>query len=232
MHIEAHGYCEHCQCGICAGCGELYSYADYSDRELYEAGWDADLCPSCQHDPNKGLSDREMVEGPDGKEHRLDEDDDYGYEAAWQAYGAATERWRANGGEKPRAAWQRGRHIATLPIEDNIKEVANLPIAVEDVNEVLRLGAEEPPSSPAPAQAWPRFSSFYLDYLDSAEWDEQRRAALARAEYRCEECGASDVVLHVHHLTYVRLGDEWPEDLQVLCEVCHEEAHKQPARGV
>lgn len=44
---------------------------------------------------------------------------------------------------------------------------------------------------------------------------------------RCEECGATDVALHVHHLTYVNLGDEKDEDLKVLCEPCHKSKHPE-----
>lgn len=34
--------------------------------------------------------------------------------------------------------------------------------------------------------------------------------------------GSETSRLHVHHRTYERLGEELPEDLVVLCEVCHE----------
>ena len=35
------------------------------------------------------------------------------------------------------------------------------------------------------------------------------------------------VPLHVHHLTYKRLGDELPSDLMVLCETHHKEQHRR-----
>jgi 5-methylcytosine-specific restriction endonuclease McrA len=46
-----------------------------------------------------------------------------------------------------------------------------------------------------------------------------RTAALARARWRCERCGAP--ADDVHHRTYRRLGVERLEDVEVLCASCH-----------
>lgn len=35
----------------------------------------------------------------------------------------------------------------------------------------------------------------------------------------------SEHKLHVHHLTYARVGNEEPGDLRVLCFQCHQKAH-------
>ena len=35
----------------------------------------------------------------------------------------------------------------------------------------------------------------------------------------------SEHKLHVHHLTYARVGNEEPGDLRVLCLQCHQKAH-------
>lgn len=64
----------------------------------------------------------------------------------------------------------------------------------------------------------------YRNYLKSPQWDERRRAALGRARYRCERCGAN-APLQVHHLTYKRIFRERPDDLQALCFPCHRWAH-------
>jgi 5-methylcytosine-specific restriction endonuclease McrA len=40
----------------------------------------------------------------------------------------------------------------------------------------------------------------------------------------CEKCRGTKE-LHVHHLTYERLGDELPSDVQLLCRACHEKVH-------
>lgn len=66
----------------------------------------------------------------------------------------------------------------------------------------------------------------YAEYLQTPEWRTTRDAALRRADFRCEltHCG-SKVALQVHHRVYERLGEEVPEDLTVLCLVCHDQWH-------
>ena len=61
----------------------------------------------------------------------------------------------------------------------------------------------------------------YLEYLKSPEWKERSKEAKERAGYRCQICN-SGKRLEVHHRTYERLGSELPEDLTVLCRLCHE----------
>ena len=71
--------------------------------------------------------------------------------------------------------------------------------------------------------------SKYNEHLSSKEWAAMRRTAMRRAKYACEICGAkriSDNPLHVHHLTYERMGSEDIDDLVVLCEDCHNEVHE------
>lgn len=64
----------------------------------------------------------------------------------------------------------------------------------------------------------------YLAYLKSEQWQTRRRAAVARAGYKCQLCGCKDR-LDVHHNDYERLGCEFPEDLVALCRPCHEKFH-------
>lgn len=68
------------------------------------------------------------------------------------------------------------------------------------------------------------FNVWYPIYLRSPHWQRTRKAALKRAGHKCEECGVGGV-LQVHHLTYVNLRQELPEDLRVLCRGCHQHAH-------
>lgn len=70
----------------------------------------------------------------------------------------------------------------------------------------------------------------YQVYLASPHWRDTRKAAIERARYRCEECAAhiDYVYLEVHHLHYHTVGNERPEDLQVLCKPCHRIAHGLP----
>lgn len=80
----------------------------------------------------------------------------------------------------------------------------------------------------------PWLTSGYKEYIQSLAWYSKREAALARAERKCQKCGAMGVPLEVHHLTYVRLYDEAPEDLMVVCVPCHdkEEQAKDVQRSV
>lgn len=75
-----------------------------------------------------------------------------------------------------------------------------------------------------------RNQEWYDTYLDSAHWQECRRAALSAANGRCERCGASEA-LHVHHRTYDRIEHEELQDLEVLCEPCHANEHDETQRA-
>jgi hypothetical protein len=67
----------------------------------------------------------------------------------------------------------------------------------------------------------------YADYLETPHWKQFRRAAFEDQRKRqgrnlCELCGASDVKLIVHHLTYERLGAELLSDGRIICRTCHD----------
>ena len=68
---------------------------------------------------------------------------------------------------------------------------------------------------------------FYQRHLRSGLWRWIRKLKLRDAKYTCGDCGARKVRfdLHVHHKTYVRLGRERLEDLEVLCYACHDQRH-------
>lgn len=72
--------------------------------------------------------------------------------------------------------------------------------------------------------------AIYAEYLQSDHWGETRDRLIASAGHRCQRCGASEH-LQVHHLTYVNLGNESDEDLQVLCRRCHAVEHGKPNQG-
>jgi 5-methylcytosine-specific restriction endonuclease McrA len=65
----------------------------------------------------------------------------------------------------------------------------------------------------------------YSEYLQTDHWQMVRKAKLKQAGYKCQHCGASNTVLHVHHLTYSNRGNENLSDLIVLCKTCHESEH-------
>ncbi len=64
------------------------------------------------------------------------------------------------------------------------------------------------------------------EYYHSEAWEIKRAFVLHRAKGRCDKCGSKGP-LQVHHITYDRLYDESPEDLEALCSRCHKRADKQ-----
>jgi hypothetical protein len=80
----------------------------------------------------------------------------------------------------------------------------------------------------------------YDHYLRSDCWWKQvRQCCLERAKYTCEahvmtvrgtRLRCSQKATEAHHLTYVRIGRELPEDLMAVCASCHRRLHNRPAR--
>jgi hypothetical protein len=64
----------------------------------------------------------------------------------------------------------------------------------------------------------------YQEYISSAKWKRLRLAKIDSVGGRCERCGVSKFVepLEVHHLHYRTFKKERLEDLQALCNKCHE----------
>lgn len=55
-------------------------------------------------------------------------------------------------------------------------------------------------------------------------WFAKRKEIISQRGSKCEICGSTKKI-HVHHKTYARMGNEKPEDLQVVCASCHSEIH-------
>jgi hypothetical protein len=75
----------------------------------------------------------------------------------------------------------------------------------------------------------------HSEYLKTPEWEEIRKAALARSGYACQLCNASKVQLDAHHRVYERIGCERDSDVIVLCNDCHRRHHETlvlPRRNV
>lgn len=69
----------------------------------------------------------------------------------------------------------------------------------------------------------------YSELLQDPRWQKKRLEGLEEAGWRCENCGASDITLHVHHIRYIKGRQPWEyssEELQVLCKHCHQEHHE------
>ena len=69
--------------------------------------------------------------------------------------------------------------------------------------------------------AWRRA---YEAHLSSPAWKELRRQVLFRCQGICEGCRKAPA-LHVHHLTYDRMGHEMLFDLVGVCAECHQGIH-------
>lgn len=67
----------------------------------------------------------------------------------------------------------------------------------------------------------------YEKYLLSTKWKEFKAELKRVRSDRCEGCGKIDVPLDGHHLTYERLFNELPQDVLLLCRLCHEKVHQR-----
>ncbi len=65
----------------------------------------------------------------------------------------------------------------------------------------------------------------YKIYIHSDEWKVFRMTIIAQRGMMCERCGKSKGSVDCHHLSYVRLGHELPEDVKLLCRDCHDLMH-------
>ena len=68
----------------------------------------------------------------------------------------------------------------------------------------------------------------FFDQLKHPEWQKKRLEVLNLHNFTCQECGAKDKQLHVHHPSYAKgrmLWDYGAKFLQCLCGSCHETAH-------
>jgi hypothetical protein len=70
----------------------------------------------------------------------------------------------------------------------------------------------------------------YDRYLETEHWQTFRKLALAEQLKQhghnfCQTCAEESVALHVHHLTYERLGKELLTDVTIICKPCHDKTH-------
>lgn len=64
----------------------------------------------------------------------------------------------------------------------------------------------------------------YHEYVNSDEW--RQKSDERRKGERCSLCNRRSKIMHAHHRTYVRCGQENFYDLTVLCDDCHNLFHK------
>ena len=76
----------------------------------------------------------------------------------------------------------------------------------------------------------------YDKYLESEHWQAIREHVLAQqvemhGHKFCVQCSGTSAELHVHHLTYERLGKELLSDLTIICQPCHDKLHLRDAQS-
>lgn len=64
----------------------------------------------------------------------------------------------------------------------------------------------------------------YEKYLLSDEWAEIKISLFEKRGKKCEICN-SKKFLQIHHLSYINIFNEEPEDLIILCSDCHKKEH-------
>ena len=69
----------------------------------------------------------------------------------------------------------------------------------------------------------------YNGHIGSAKWERFRREVIEQRGNRCERCGHVSAYLELHHKHYHSLGNEQPEDVELLCPKCHKGADEARA---
>jgi hypothetical protein len=77
---------------------------------------------------------------------------------------------------------------------------------------------------------YPPGRSGYAEYLESNHWRGFRARYLAVYKPTCRKCRSSEGI-ELHHVTYARLGNERPDDIEPLCRK-HHEAHHEMIRRI
>lgn len=89
-----------------------------------------------------------------------------------------------------------------------------------------RKGPRKP--KPAPIKTVrqsPLSAANYSAYMKSLGWSKRKAAYFQTHDRSCIVCGTSERI-HLHHLSYDRLGCETDDDLRPLCEKHHAAAHE------
>lgn len=67
---------------------------------------------------------------------------------------------------------------------------------------------------------------FYSKYIKSPQWEAKRQLYFQNFGKYCKACHQTRGPIHVHHMTYERLGRELMSDLISLCPSCHNEVDR------
>ena len=69
----------------------------------------------------------------------------------------------------------------------------------------------------------------FAEQIRHPNWQKRRLEIMDAAGWECENCGATDVTLNVHHKQYIKGRMYWEyerHELQCLCEDCHKDHHQ------
>ena len=69
----------------------------------------------------------------------------------------------------------------------------------------------------------------YRRYLNTEAWKLKSDKARAAADFRCQAVWNGEKCLNhatqTHHINYLNVFDEQPEDLMAICRSCHQRKH-------
>lgn len=72
----------------------------------------------------------------------------------------------------------------------------------------------------------------FAEQIRHPNWQKRRLQIMENAQFSCERCGTNEVTLNVHHKRYVKGRMYWDyadNELQCLCEDCHQQEHTHRA---
>jgi len=162
-----------------------------------------------------------------------DESEDSEYRMFRESHGL-NRHWRAMRVNESRYYDWRIAH-GLLPIDEDYGDEVQAAIRqypallVQSLNNSWFLRATRPQSEKS--KLYRRMP--YGDYLKTPHWRRVRASMLLLNNTFCQHCDTQlwDKMhkLHVHHLTYERIGCERFSDLMLLCETCHALMHNRLA---
>lgn len=132
-----------------------------------------------------------------------------------------------------------GRKVGSWVKKSEIDESTATPFDEQAWDAAMRRDSEEWTNrfqeNRADAQLRMRFKQAqwrakYESHLRSEKWRDICRRVAERDKGLCQGCRQRSGV-HVHHLTYDRMGDEMLFDLVLVCRECHEKIHPHMAEA-
>lgn len=67
----------------------------------------------------------------------------------------------------------------------------------------------------------------YHAHINSAKWRSFKASVVAERGKKCQRCGTKTKKLELHHIHYRNFGNEAPDDVELLCNICHAREHQR-----